>query len=499
MRWCFSLALLALCLVPAAASPAVAAIPSSAKTPDLDLSFASGDLAVAAMLPEGATLRLRGVPLGPDRDLELRRIQVFAPDARLVVRSAGSERRLPVPAHAYFSGGVSGEPGSRVALSVLTSGEVRGVVAAGGRWWTLGKLPSEALTRVVEADAAALAERTGGFECEADGLRGTELLEEAAGSAAAGPEAATAGLTSVPAPGVLPGHTARIAFETDQEYLALFGGNAAAAIDYIGDLVAFGSTIYAAEIDTNLVVSSVNLWQTTDPWTENSTRCRFLQFGRHWNDNNGAVDRTIAHFLSGRSSGSGIAWVGVLCRGGFNSDISGSGCSGLMPSVDNYGGGYGYSSGLDANFNPNNPQVIWDFMVVVHEIGHNFNSPHSHCYAGLGGNANPVDQCYGGECGLSGCYCGATSLPCATPGAGCGTIMSYCHLLSGGLGNTSPTFGLGHPFGTAPGRIPARMSAHVLSTAAQNPSCLAPTLPGTLFDDGFESGNTSAWSGAVGG
>lgn len=494
MRQCSVLALLALCLVATPAPPAAAA----AAAPDLDLSFATGDLGVAALLPVGATLRLRAVPLGPDRDLELRRIEVFAPGARLVVHGAGSERSLPVPGHVYFTGGIAGDPGSRAFLSLLTSGEVRGVVAAGGRWWTLGKRPAEALTRVVEADAAALAERTGGFRCEADDLRGIELLDTVTrGSAEAGAEAATAGLTPIPAPGVLPAHTARVAFETDQEYLALFGGDTSAAIDYIGDVVAFGSTIYVAEIDTNLLVSSVSLWQTADPWTESGSACRLFQFGRYWNDNNGGVDRTIAHFLSGQNNNSGIAWVGVLCSGGFNTNISGSGCS--MPGSGNYGGGYGYSGGIDANFDPNNPQVIWDFMVVVHEIGHNFNSPHSHCYAGVGGNANPVDQCYAGQCGSSGCYCGSASLPCATPGGGCGTIMSYCHLLGGGLANISPTFGLGHPFGTAPDRVPARMSAHVLSTAAQNPGCLTPTQPDLIFADGFESGGTAGWSNAVSG
>jgi len=56
--------------------------------------------------------------------------------------------------------------------------------------------------------------------------------------------------------------------------------------------------------------------------------------------------------------------------------------------------------------------------------------------------------------------------------------MSYCHLLSPGLGNLALTFGEGHPFGVAPGRVPTRMSAHVADTAAANPSCLA--APGTL-------------------
>jgi hypothetical protein len=73
--------------------------------------------------------------------------------------------------------------------------------------------------------------------------------------------------------------------------------------------------------------------------------------------------------------------------------------------------------------------------------------------------------------------------------------MSYCHLLSGGIGNMGPTFGLGHPWGVEPERVPERMHAFVLDTAAADPACLAPVAD--LFADGFESGGTAFWDQAV--
>jgi hypothetical protein len=173
----------------------------------------------------------------------------------------------------------------------------------------------------------------------------------------------------------------------------------------------------------------------------------------------------------------------VLCESGFGYDHGGS-CPNLTPQYDNYGGGYGFSASLEGDFDINNPSAVWDIVVVSHEIGHNFNSPHSHCYAGLGGNASPVDQCYSGQCGTSGCYCGGTSLPGV--GAGTGTIMSYCHLLSGGLSNISLTFGLGHPYGVEPERIPDQMYSHVVDSAALNPACLAPVQSDLIFADGFQ-------------
>ncbi|HEX9732704.1 MAG TPA: hypothetical protein VGG06_12045, partial [Thermoanaerobaculia bacterium] len=79
-------------------------------------------------------------------------------------------------------------------------------------------------------------------------------------------------------------------------------------------------------------------------------------------------------------------------------------------------------------------------------------------------------------------------------GEGSGTIMSYCHLRSGGYGNLSLTFGTGHPYGNAPGRVPDVMRAHVESRAQAAPACLAYQAGSeVIFLDGFESGTITAW------
>ena len=83
-----------------------------------------------------------------------------------------------------------------------------------------------------------------------------------------------------------------------------------------------------------------------------------------------------------------------------------------------------------------------------------------------------------------------------SPGQANGTVMSYCHLLSGGVtGNVSYTFGQGHPYGVAPDRVPAQMVSHVVSRAASFPACLG-FEPGTsvIFRHGFNNGSTTGWS-----
>jgi hypothetical protein len=288
-----------------------------------------------------------------------------------------------------------------------------------------------------------------------------------------------------------------VAVETDFEFYSKFSATptltaAAVATNYVGNLLGYSSTIYIGEINTSLVVQSVSLWTTaSDPWVQTTTTCGLMEFGRYWNLNRTSVPRTIAHFMSGKANGGGVAWLGVLCRTGFSATSS---CPGLATDAP-WGGGYGYTGNMSGLFNISNPTVMWDIMAVSHEIGHNFNSPHTHCYNGIGGSSSPIDQCYSGEC-ANGCSCAANTLP-GPAGVRSGTIMSYCHLLPGNYGNMALSFGTGHPYGVMPDREAVRMSSYVVSTAAGNPSCLALVAGGLgLFSDGFEGGVVPGpWSG----
>lgn len=456
----------------------------------LHVGMANLEMALRAV-PTGGSLVLEGVSLGLG-SLELERFEAFTADAQIVIHGAEGDTILGPPDNRYFKGHVTGVLGSRVVLSVTSSG-VRGLASSGGRYWLIGrgmaaKAPAAGLT-VVEVDPAMAGP---GFTC------GTNQLSDERISPVA--PAMVTRHSSFPE-AVTTTYGARIGVETDNEFLALFGGDTSAATDYVGDLIAHNSTIYSDEIDTGMAVSHLSLWTSADPWAEFSTICGLFEFGRYWNDFNGAVDRTIAHFMSGKNNGGGVAWVGVLCRGGFSTNIDGAGCGTLSPLIHNYGGAYGYSGGMDGDFDINSPSVVWDIVVTSHEMGHNFNSPHTHCYENVGGNSSAVDNCYDGQCGTSGCFCGSPSLPSGCPGSGsgCGTIMSYCHLLSGGLSNISLTFGNpgGTPFiyGIDPERVPARMSSHVVTTAGGDPSCLAPVED--IFADGFESGDVTGWDSST--
>ena len=428
----------------------------------------------AAQLTTGQALRIEQVawsdPARQPVDLELVRYEVVAPDAELHIdgRSAGPLRGTA--GNIYLRGHIEDRRDSRVTVVVDHSGHARGLARLDGK-----------MLRMVETGAAEAPElvplapetRPGGFRCANGDLTGTPPADH-------GVHVAGTRVGGIPPEG----YQARIALETDFEYFLQFG-DTQDATDYAMDLVAFSSTIYSAEVETALSVSHLSLWTVPgDPWTQSGAGCLMYQFGRYWNDNNDAIDRTTAHLLSGRSGRSGIAWVGVLCNGEFPVNIGGRGCS-LTPDTDNYGGAYGVTKGLDGNFDIGNPQSVWDIVAFAHEVGHNFDSPHTHCYNGIGGNVNPIDECYNGQV-VDGCYGGTEQLP-GPPGQGSGTLMSYCHLLSPGLSNISLTLGEGHGFGVQPERAPDRMLSHVMNRASAFPQCLAVPQDETVFDDGFES------------
>jgi len=408
---------------------------------------------VARRVPAHGLLRVEGVPFeGRSAALNLERFEAFAPDAQIIVAYDDGDRIVPPPDNAYYRGTVEGDETAVAVLTARARGGVRGLIVKDGVPWILdeerGPTRRPGLhTRRVDS-GREFASRP--FRCDADGA----ALSSAppVGNA----ERLDSGLAAaeLPVAATTVNYTARVAVETDYEFFQLFG-NVTDATDYVADLFAYASTTYEAEVNTNFVVSSLKLWATSsDPWTTTTCSDLLSEFRTYWGQNNGGVSRTVAHMLSGKRLGCGIAFLGVLCN-------------------DSYG--YGVSASMTGNFDIQNPGLVWDLLAVSHEIGHNFNSPHTHCYGGIGGNAAPVDQCYGSE---GGCYAGPTSLPCSlSPGGGCGTIMSYCHLLGGGYGNITLTFGLGFPYGVYPDRVPNRMHDHVAQRAQYYPTCLSPILP----------------------
>lgn len=117
----------------------------------------------------------------------------------------------------------------------------------------------------------------------------------------------------------------------------------------------------------------------------------------------------------------------------FNGDV------GVLIGIDPGGlGGVAYLNGLCTGFNygysdvdgisvVSVPTYSWTTQVMTHELGHLMGSPHTHaCF--WNGNDTPIDGC-GAEAGYPEDGCSIIG-PIPTSSVK-GTIMSYCHLISG--------------------------------------------------------------------
>ncbi|MBK9376511.1 MAG: IPT/TIG domain-containing protein [Holophagales bacterium] len=430
------------------------------------------------------SLRLEEWPVAPGvrRPVVLSRFEVYAPDARIVRIVDGQEIELPRSPLAFFKGTTAdGDEPARVVAWVDPVLGVRGGFAIGpdgmvemepdpdakaGR--SLRVLSSEA--RFGEGD-----ERRPTFAC-AQGEGETAHFSVPDTLETLG-EAYRAVVPTQLAPlATTPTKTAVIAFDTDAEWIALrHGGSIAGTINHLTQLVALMTIIYERDAgpakDQGVRIlqgySIIRATEAEDPYadtTGGASGTKLNELTNYWEANypRSVVKRALVALVSGKqsnvpvTSASGIAWVGGLCNG------VGYSVNQLMT---------GSSSGF------------WDMLIMAHEVGHNFGSPHTHCYP----NPKP-DTCYGSETGTN-CFSGAGSCPGSATYNGVttnGTLMSYCH---------TP------PVSCSPRNDnvfhPTSVSSYLLPNI-NGASCLA-TVPGGIVPSGPNSIGISPTSGPLAG
>jgi len=269
-------------------------------------------------------------------------------------------------------------------------------------------------------------------------------------------------------------------------------GSLQAVQSYVAELFAYTNVVYEREVETKLVVGDIRVRQTADddPYythEELETDCRLAELKNKWDGSEelSKVERSTVAHLTAIPFG-GIADLGGLCQESFSYDpVEIENC----PFDSDSGGGFSVS-GTQGEVSAIGTGPAFADMVPAHELGHNFNSQHSHGYMGFGGNENPVDGCYVEEEQGSHFWTGETTLPGigslqgGAIGDRSGTIMSYCHLLLGdATGNVSMTFGKDFAYGIEADRIPERMRNFVGALALTDASCIA-TVTTIVDSDG---------------
>jgi hypothetical protein len=338
-------------------------------------------------IPPKGTVEIHDFPLGMDGnvELQLKRFDVFAEDAEYVVSSIDSlgfvnNEQVEKPKVVLLQGGIVGDPSSRVFLAIGTR-VTNGLIQSNGRTYVIAKDNTQGWTAVynlndVEPEDMNWAD----FVCSVEDTIETVENKKQQQQHYFGGDC----------------QELQMAIETDWEFNGtLFGGDEVASSEYAITLFGAVSSIYQSDVNVGISVVYLRIWEdSADPWTGGGTGSQLEQFRDYWNANMSGVSRHLAHFLSGRPLGGGVAWLNAVCT--------------------NYG--YAVSANLAGSFPlplVDHDYNNWDPFVVAHELGHNCGTSHTHNYD------PPIDGCGLGDCS----------------DAWGGTIMSYCHTCSGGMSN----------------------------------------------------------------
>ncbi len=315
-----------------------------------------------------------------DRLLQLERFALVDERTRFVVNSGkGGDRHLHFDPSSItlLRGTIDGKDGNMVYLAIGPRG-------------ALG-------TALLDGDAWVLAPRDGRKGLVQNGLQWQRALH--AGQPPLGVPVCGARGQQQPLPGMrgLGVNLGRLrldlAVETDYEYLELFSGDLDAASAYVVALYGAVAAIYERDVDVEMVLTFVRLWDTPDDLFNDDDP--LVPFRNYWNANMQEVDRDLAQFLTGRTNlpYGGVAYVSATC-------------SEIAYSVSGYTLGSFYST-TEPGFGN------WDIVVSSHELGHNCGTYHTHDYG--------IDNCAGGDINR-------------------GSIMSYCHTTTGGNSNIDLRF-----------------------------------------------------------
>jgi len=245
-------------------------------------------------------------------------------------------------------------------------------------------------------------------------------------------------------------------YETDYD-IFVNKGSVANVTSYIQGMFAQVATLYAND-GMNIKLKTLFVWDTVDPYNATTTSSLLTQFGQYRTTFNG----DLAH-LCGYVGNGGIAFVNVLCS---SNNANRMAYSDINPTYSLV------------------PTYSWTIECVSHESGHNIASRHTHDCA-WNGNNTPIDGC-GPAAGYT-TNCTAGPLP-----TGGGTIMSYCHLVSGIGINFNLGFGP-QPTSLMQSTIASKTCLFVCdSTGGGGTGCTsAPSQPSSI------SGPTNPCSGTI--
>lgn len=223
---------------------------------------------------------------------------------------------------------------------------------------------------------------------------------------------------------------ASVYLEVDYQTHVAKGGNLTTTTNWVTSMFNNVQTLFANS-GISVKLKNIFVWTSADPYTGSSASAQLLLFHQIRPSFDGDLGQLIAHDPG--------------MRGGIADAIMGV-CSAAK---------YSYVD-IDPGFNTF-PVYSWSVQGMTHELAHLLGSPHTHACA-WNGNNTPIDGC-GISMGYTEGSCGNPGIPTS------GSIMSYCHLVSG----------VGINFANGFGSQPAQRILNTMSGA----TCLSTDCAGT--------------------
>ncbi|KAL3788808.1 hypothetical protein HJC23_006261 [Cyclotella cryptica] len=178
--------------------------------------------------------------------------------------------------------------------------------------------------------------------------------------------------------------------------------------------MADANLVFEHEVDAHLNVVHIEETDLFDGEMDAKEALKLMRihYSLESNSTNNKVNSNkfrLRHAVLGRYLGGGIAFIDSVCDKDW---------------------GFGVTSDISGTLKTMDENVLFDFFIFIHEVGHSLGSGHT-----FDAYDPPVDSC--GPCSMPGSNSTVDGLPLDNSA----TIMSYCNFCDGGLSNIALTLG----------------------------------------------------------